>query len=76
MSTDTGPGKTRFIANEDGSITLKRWNNDGWMTRFADAQDLQGKMAPERITWLLAKAYKMGMDDKSTIIKQAIGITS
>jgi len=71
---DTGPGKTCFIPNEDGSITMRRWNEVGWSTRFADAHDLTGAMAPEHITRLLARAYQMGMDDKATIIKQAIGI--
>jgi hypothetical protein len=70
----TGPGQTRFIPNEDGSITLRRWNDLGWSTRFADTCDLTGKMAPENITRLLARAYQMGMDDKATIIRQAIGI--
>lgn len=72
--TDTGPGKTRFIPNKDGSITVRRWNDVGWSTRFADTRDLTGKTAAENITRLLARAYQMGMDDKATIIKQAIGI--
>jgi hypothetical protein len=71
--TDAGPGKTRFIPNEDGSITARRWNDESWSTRFADAHDLTGKQAPKHIARLLARAYQMGMDDKATIIKQAIG---
>jgi hypothetical protein len=71
---DTGPGKTCFIPNEDGSITVRRWNDVGRSTRFADTHDLTGKRAPENITRLLARAYQMGMDDKATLIKQAIGI--
>jgi hypothetical protein len=74
MSDDTGPGKTKFIPNDDGSISLKRWNDAGWVTRFADAQDLQGNLAPSHIAHLLARAYHMGMDDKASLIKQAIGI--
>lgn len=74
MTEQTGPGHTRFIPNEDGSISVKRWNDKGWVNRFADAHDLSGKLAPERITRLLARAYKMGMEDKATIIKRAIGI--
>lgn len=72
--SDTGPGKTRFIPNDDGSISLKRWNDDGWVTQFSDAHSLKGPRGPQNTTRLLARAYQMGMEDKATIIKQAIGI--
>lgn len=70
---ETGPGKTRFIPNEDGSITLRRWNDAGWCTLLAEAHSLRGAGATERFTRLLAEAYQMGLDDKASIIKQAIG---
>lgn len=72
--SDTGPGKTRFIPNEDGSISLKRWNDDGWVTRLADAQDLSGKLAAENVCRLLRTAYQMGLEERATLIKQAIGL--
>lgn len=69
---ETGPGKTRFIPNEDGSISVRRWNDPAWHTSWARAEELTGKMAGENITRLLARAYQMGMEDKATIIKAAL----
>jgi len=72
MADSIGPGKTRFIPNDDGSLSLRRWNDPAWQTRFADAHELTGHRAGENITRLLAKAYTMGMEDKATIIKDAL----
>jgi hypothetical protein len=72
--SNTGPGKTCFIPNADGSINVRRWNDLSWETRFAAHHELSGKRSSENITRLLARAYQMGMDDKATLIKQAIGI--
>lgn len=69
---ETGPGKTRFIPNTDGSINTRRWNDLSWETRFAASHDLTGKQAAENISRLLARAYQMGMEDKATLIKQAM----
>lgn len=69
---EIGPGKTRFLANADGSLSVRRWNDPSWQTYLASAHELTGTAATATITRLLAEAYKMGMEDKATIIRQAL----
>ena len=73
MSEERGPGHTKFIANEDGSISRRRWNDPSWTNRFANPEELKGPLGPERIAYLLARAYQMGRDDQQEIIRSAIG---
>ena len=70
--SEIGPGKTRFIPNGDGSLSLRRWNDPSWETHFASPHDLTGPSAGENITRLLAKAYQMGMEDKVSLIRSAL----
>lgn len=72
MIERVGPGNTRFIPNKDGSLSLQRWNDPAWRTSFARAEELTGPQAGENITRLLAKAYIMGMEDKASLIRQAL----
>lgn len=71
---DIGPGKTQFIPNEDGSISVRRWNDPAWTTHFMDAYGLTGGLAATNVAYLLARAYQMGMDDKRDLIKQALEV--
>lgn len=73
MGEEKGPGHTKFIANEDGSIWRRQWNDPSWTTRYCDASDLVGALAPDRITRMLADAYEMGRDDQREIVRRAIG---
>jgi hypothetical protein len=70
--SEIGPGKTRFLPNADGSISLRRWNDPSWTTHFASGRDLTGPTAGENITRLLAKAYQMGLEDKASLIRAAM----
>lgn len=76
MAGQVGPGNTQFIPNDDGSISVRRWNDPSWTTRFAEAPNLDGKFAPSLISHLLARAYEMGRDDQRQIIRNAIGTSS
>lgn len=72
---DIGPGKTQFVPNEDGSISVRRWNDPAWTTHFMDASELNDEgLAATNVAYLLARAYQMGMDDKRDLIKQALEV--
>jgi hypothetical protein len=73
MSVERGPGYTQFIPNDDGSISVRHWNDPSWTNPLADRESLTGGLAASNIAHLLARAYQMGRNDQQEIIRSAIG---
>ena len=57
----TGPGQTRFLVNDDKSISSQRWNDPSWRTVFMSQFDLSN---PHVIASALRRAYVMGYNDR------------
>lgn len=65
---DIGPGHTRFVPLEDGSIVRRRWNDPTWSNRFATADDLK---SASHVAELLRAAYVEGFNDRVDCIAMA-----
>jgi hypothetical protein len=64
-----GPGNTYWYANNDGSLSICRWNDRGWFSQFARSDEIN----PDDVSRMLRDAYKMGLKDQQEIVRRAIG---
>lgn len=65
-----GPGETKYITNDDGSISKRRWNDPAWTTHLADAEPIPAW----RVAYLLRQAYLEGWNDRAVSIRNALGV--
>lgn len=72
MSEPKGPGETRYIANEDGSITRRFQNDPAWACRVTFSTE---DLTPSRVAWLLAEAHKLGWDERGLAVRRALGVS-
>lgn len=70
MAEQRGPGHTSYIANEDGSISRRRWNDPAWTNHLVGANPSAWKIAS-----LLREAYLDGLRDKAEQFRRVIGNT-
>ena len=63
---------TYFLTNADGDIMCS-WNGDPHRTNIIEFKREQ-PYSPDDVVRLMAKAYRIGKDDKATEVKNALGI--